>query len=140
MLFLHYDDRGTERSHELAPGTCMVGRLPTSGLVLTDPSVSRQHATVRVDNGRVFVSDAGSRFGTFVNGEQLLAVQDGALVQPGDVLTFGCETAGLPDAVLASFAQDARLRIPMRAGVRSLNLSNAVAVAVYEAWRQQGFS
>jgi tRNA (cytidine/uridine-2'-O-)-methyltransferase len=58
----------------------------------------------------------------------------------GDVLVFGCETAGLPDRILAQFASDARLRIPMRAGVRSLNLSNAVAVAVYEAWRQTGFS
>jgi len=59
---------------------------------------------------------------------------------PGDVLVFGCETAGLPANVLAEFAPDAQLRIPMRAGVRSLNLSNAVAVAVYEAWRQQRFS
>jgi tRNA (cytidine/uridine-2'-O-)-methyltransferase len=58
---------------------------------------------------------------------------------PGDVLTFGCETSGLPEDVLAQFADDARLRIPMRPGVRSLNLSNAVAVAVYEAWRQQRF-
>jgi tRNA (cytidine/uridine-2'-O-)-methyltransferase len=58
---------------------------------------------------------------------------------PGDVLVFGCETAGLPDAIVASFAPDHRLRIPMRPGVRSLNLSNAVAVAVYEAWRQCGF-
>ena len=57
---------------------------------------------------------------------------------PGDVLVFGCETAGLPDAIVAEIAPDARLRIPMRPGVRSLNLSNAVAVAVYEAWRQQG--
>jgi tRNA (cytidine/uridine-2'-O-)-methyltransferase len=57
----------------------------------------------------------------------------------GDVLVFGCETAGLPDEVLAQFAAGERLRIPMRAGVRSLNLSNAVAVAVYEAWRQAGF-
>ena len=56
------------------------------------------------------------------------------------VLVFGCETAGLPDAVLAGFSADARLRIPMRPGVRSLNLSNAVAVAVYEAWRQAGFA
>ena len=60
--------------------------------------------------------------------------------RPGDVLTFGCETAGLPADVLAHFAPDRRLRIPMRAGQRSLNLSNAVAVAVYEAWRQQAFS
>jgi tRNA (cytidine/uridine-2'-O-)-methyltransferase len=59
---------------------------------------------------------------------------------PGDVLTFGCETSGLPDALVAQFAPDARLRIPMRPGVRSLNLSNAVAVVVYEAWRQNGFT
>ena len=57
---------------------------------------------------------------------------------PGDVLVFGCETAGLPDAIVAEITWDARLRIPMRPDVRSLNLSNAVAVAVYEAWRQQG--
>ena len=57
----------------------------------------------------------------------------------GDVLVFGCESSGLPDAVLAQFAPDARLRIPMRAGLRSINLSNAVAVAVYEAWRQLEF-
>jgi len=54
------------------------------------------------------------------------------------VLVFGRETAGLGDALLAQFAAAARLRIPMRQGVRSLNLSNAVAVAVYEAWRQCG--
>jgi tRNA (cytidine/uridine-2'-O-)-methyltransferase len=59
--------------------------------------------------------------------------------QPADVLVFGCESSGLPEAVLAQFAAEERLRIPMRAGVRSLNLSNAVAVAVYEAWRQLGF-
>jgi tRNA (cytidine/uridine-2'-O-)-methyltransferase len=59
---------------------------------------------------------------------------------PGDVLVFGCETSGLPQPVLDEFAHDRRLAIPMRPGVRSLNLSNAVAVAVYEAWRQQGFA
>ena len=57
----------------------------------------------------------------------------------GDVLVFGCESSGLPGALLATFDAAHRLRIPMRPGVRSLNLSNAVAVAVYEAWRQAGF-
>jgi len=57
-----------------------------------------------------------------------------------DVLVFGCETAGLPDPILAEFAPEARLRLPMRPSVRSLNLSNAVAIAVYEAWRQGGFA
>ena len=56
-----------------------------------------------------------------------------------DIFVFGCETSGLPPNILDQFAADARLRIPMRAGVRSLNLSNAVAIAVYEAWRQAGF-
>jgi len=58
----------------------------------------------------------------------------------GDVLVFGAETAGLPEDVLVRFADEARLRLPMRAGNRSLNLSNAVAVVVYEAWRQLGFA
>ena len=58
---------------------------------------------------------------------------------PGDVLTFGCESSGLPADVLAHFAADMHVRIPMQPGVRSLNLSNAVAVAVYEAWRQRDF-
>ena len=58
----------------------------------------------------------------------------------GDGLLFGPETRGLPDDLLESLPDGARLRLPMRPGNRSLNLSNAVAVAVYEAWRQQGFA
>ncbi|HEX7890186.1 MAG TPA: tRNA (uridine(34)/cytosine(34)/5-carboxymethylaminomethyluridine(34)-2'-O)-methyltransferase TrmL [Ramlibacter sp.] len=60
--------------------------------------------------------------------------------QPGDWLVFGSETSGLPAELLASFAGEQRLRLPMRAGQRSLNLSNAVAVTVFEAWRQQDFA
>lgn len=59
---------------------------------------------------------------------------------PGDWLVFGSETSGLPAALLESFPPAQRLRLPMRAGQRSLNLSNAVAVTVFEAWRQQGFA
>jgi tRNA (cytidine/uridine-2'-O-)-methyltransferase len=58
----------------------------------------------------------------------------------GDVFVFGPETRGLPHDVLDTFAPGQRIRIPMRAGNRSLNLSNAIAVVVYEAWRQQGFA
>jgi tRNA (cytidine/uridine-2'-O-)-methyltransferase len=58
---------------------------------------------------------------------------------PNDALLFGPETSGLPDDVLAGVDADHILRIPMRSTSRSLNLSNAVAVALYEAWRQQGF-
>ncbi len=63
-----------------------------------------------------------------------------ARFEPNDVLVFGCESVGLPESIVATFPEDRRLRIPMRPGVRSLNLSNAVAVAVYEAWRQHGFA
>jgi len=61
-------------------------------------------------------------------------------LQPGDVFVFGRETAGLPPEVLDEFAEERRLRLPMLPGQRSLNLSNAVAVTVYEAWRQNGFA
>jgi tRNA (cytidine/uridine-2'-O-)-methyltransferase len=57
----------------------------------------------------------------------------------GDALVFGPETRGLPGELLERCPPERRLRIPMQPGVRSLNLSNAVAVAVYEAWRQAGF-
>jgi tRNA (cytidine/uridine-2'-O-)-methyltransferase len=58
----------------------------------------------------------------------------------GDALLFGCETAGLPGDVLETIPDAQRLRLPMRPDSRSLNLSNTVAVAVYEAWRQLGFA
>ena len=60
--------------------------------------------------------------------------------EPGDAFVFGPEAEGLPDSFVAQFAPHARLRIPMIAGNRSINLSNAVAVVVYEAWRQHGFA
>ena len=56
-----------------------------------------------------------------------------------DAVVFGPETRGLPQALLDALPPDRRLRLPMRPGNRSLNLSNAVAVVVYEAWRQMGF-
>ncbi len=59
--------------------------------------------------------------------------------RPGDALLFGSETSGLPAEVLDRLPAEQVLRLPMRPGNRSLNLSNAVAVAVFEAWRQQGF-
>ena len=58
---------------------------------------------------------------------------------PGDWLVFGAETRGLAPALRESFAANQRLRLPMKTGQRSLNLSNAVAVTVFEAWRQNGF-
>lgn len=60
--------------------------------------------------------------------------------QPDDALLFGPETRGLPAELIAGLLPERVVRIPMRAPCRSLNLSNAVAVVVYEAWRQQGFA
>jgi len=62
-----------------------------------------------------------------------------ALFADGDAVLFGPETRGLPQVVLDSLPPEQRLRLPMRPHNRSLNLSNAVAVVVYEAWRQRGF-
>lgn len=59
--------------------------------------------------------------------------------QGGDWLVFGSESKGLPQEIRAQFPDAQRLRLPMRASQRSLNLSNAVAVTVFEAWRQLGF-
>ena len=65
---------------------------------------------------------------------------DSVAFQPDDVLVFGRETSGLPAEVMAEFADEQRLRLPMLPGQRSLNLSNAVAVTVFETWRQSGFA
>jgi tRNA (cytidine/uridine-2'-O-)-methyltransferase len=80
-----------------------------------------------------------------LGGPRVLAIEtQGALpysaapFRPGDALLFGSETRGLPPAALAAASQV--LHIPMRPGNRSLNLSNAVALVVYEAWRQQAFA
>ena len=61
-------------------------------------------------------------------------------LQSGDAFVFGSETKGLSAAVLADFPADRQLRLPMRPAIRSLNLSNSVAVTVYEAWRQLAFA
>lgn len=58
----------------------------------------------------------------------------------GDALLFGPETRGLSQQVLDSLPAEQRLRVPMQPGSRSLNLSNSVAIILYEAWRQQGFA
>ena len=63
-----------------------------------------------------------------------------AAFRAGDAFLFGPETSGLPQDLLDTFAPQMRLKIPMRPGNRSLNLSNAAAVTVYEAWRQLGFA
>lgn len=81
-----------------------------------------------------------------LKGARLLAVETGGRhcyaewrYLPGDALLFGPETRGLPAAVRARIGEEHSLRIPMQRASRSLNLSNAVALVVYEAWRQCGF-
>ncbi len=64
---------------------------------------------------------------------------DSPTYRDGDAFLFGSETAGLPQPVLDAIPEAQRLRLPMRPHNRSLNLSNAVAVVVFEAWRQGGF-
>ena len=64
---------------------------------------------------------------------------DDPAYRAGDAFLFGSETAGLPQAVLDTIPETQRLRLPMRPGNRSLNLSNTVAVVVFEGWRQAGF-
>lgn len=80
--------------------------------------------------------DPARMFALTTRGERLYAAVRFA---PGDWLVFGGETRGLPEAVRERFAAERRLRLPMRPGNRSLNLSNAVAAVVFEAWRQHGF-
>ena len=86
-------------------------------------------ATERPAPGRMFaLTTRGTR-----------AVHD-TVFAPGDGLVFGSETRGLAAELRERFPAPQRLRLPMRAHQRSLNLSNAVAVTVFEAWRQQGFA
>ncbi|MGE8589212.1 MAG: tRNA (cytidine(34)-2'-O)-methyltransferase [Alcaligenes sp.] len=78
----------------------------------------------------------GRCFALTTRGSRLIG---GSSFQPGDAFVFGRETAGLSAEQLDLFAPEQRIRLPMRAGQRSLNLSNAVAVCVFEAWRQAGY-
>lgn len=82
----------------------------------------------------------------FLNGRRIFALTTKSKrnlfdvrFEENDVFVFGPETSGLPQELLDSFKPEMRLRLPMRPGNRSLNLSNAVAVTVFEAWRQAGF-
>jgi len=79
----------------------------------------------------------GRCFAFTTRGAQAFAAQQWLA---GDWLVFGSETAGLPAEVLGQFSPEQRVRLPMRPGQRSLNLSNTVAVVVFEAWRQQGYA
>ena len=121
----------------------LIGRL---GFEITEPRLRRagldyhemarvtQHADVAaclaaIGPTRLFVIETG---GTLRHTD--------AAYQPGDSFLFGPESRGLPAALVDALPAHVRITLPMRPGNRSLNLSNAVAVTVFEAWRQQGFA
>jgi tRNA (cytidine/uridine-2'-O-)-methyltransferase len=125
---------------------CTLHLVRPLGFELDEKSVTRagmdyaQLAAVKVHDG---LEQCLAAIGT----TRLFAVETGAPTdyaqarfEPGDALLFGSESSGLPAPVLQFIAPGRTLSIPMRAGNRSLNLNNAVAVVVYEAWRQQGFA
>ncbi len=96
------------------------------------------HVVVHEDWSACLAALAGRRIFAFsTRGRQRY---DAVRYREGDVLLFGRETSGLPDELLDALPAAQRLRIPMRPANRSINLSNAVAVAVFEAWRQHDFS
>jgi tRNA (cytidine/uridine-2'-O-)-methyltransferase len=109
-------------------------RVKRAGLDYHDMATVRHHANwaacmASLQGSRLFAveTDQSSRY-------------DEVRYAAGDAFVFGRETSGLPDEVLATVADTHRVRLPMRDGNRSLNLSNSVAVMVYEAWRQCGFA
>lgn len=95
------------------------------------------HVTVHPDWPSCLARFAGQR--VFALSTRGTVRHDSVDYRVGDVLVFGPESRGLPEAVLDAVPAAQRLRIPMRPANRSINLSNAVAVVVYEGWRQLGF-
>ncbi len=108
-------------------------KLRRAGLDYAD--LNRVHRHKDYDSFRAAIGEARV-FACTTKGSR---AHDQIRYQEGDVLLFGSETAGLPDEVLGAFALENRLRIPMLPSSRSMNLSNAVAVVSFEAWRQLGF-
>jgi tRNA (cytidine/uridine-2'-O-)-methyltransferase len=98
-----------------------------------------EYASVRVhaDWQSCVAALSAQRFFALTTSGQASVFETG--FQANDVFVFGSETAGLPENILKDFKSERRLRLPMRPGNRSLNLSNAVAVTVFEAWRQLRF-
>ncbi len=107
-------------------------RLKRAGLDYREYATVQEHASLAafvdsVSPARLFAISTRGKRSLYNN-----------TYQSGDAFLFGPETRGLPQVVLDDLPQPQVIRIPMRHGNRSLNLSNAVAVVIYEAWRQQG--
>jgi tRNA (cytidine/uridine-2'-O-)-methyltransferase len=111
-------------------------QLQRAGLDYHEYAPVRRHASWAAFSGSLHPDPARCFAFTTHGGRPLADVS----WQAGDWLVFGNESAGLPAALRDSFAAAQRVRLPMRPGQRSLNLSNAVAVAVFEAWRQCGYA
>src|SRR5512139_2330507 len=125
---------------------CRLHLVEPLGFDLSDKQVARagldyhDMAGVRVHAGWEAVQAALPErrwFALTTRGSRNYATVD---FRPGDVLLFGPESRGLPSEVLDLFDTEHRLRLPMLPGSRSMNLSNAVSVVVFEAWRQNGFA
>lgn len=116
------------------------------GFQLTDRALARSGLDYH-DLARVCVHDDWSSCAQRFEDRRIFAAStrgstrfDSVDYMAGDVLVFGPETRGLPEEFLEALPASNRLRIPMRPDSRSINLSNAVAVVLYEAWRQLGFA
>jgi tRNA (cytidine/uridine-2'-O-)-methyltransferase len=125
---------------------CRLHLVKPLGFRLDDAQLRRagldyhEYATLQVhaDWPALLAAFAGLRLWAFTT--KATQTLPEARFEPGDGLVFGPESRGLPGDVLASIPAELHLRLPMRPDSRSLNLSNSVAVAVYEAWRQNGYA
>jgi tRNA (cytidine/uridine-2'-O-)-methyltransferase len=121
----------------------LVGRL---GFEITEPRLRRAgldyhemtNVSQHVDLAACLVAIGPTRLFVIETGGRLRHTD--AAYRPGDSFLFGPESRGLPEALIGGLPAHERITLPMRPGNRSLNLSNAVAVTVFEAWRQQGFA
>ena len=109
-------------------------KLRRAGLDYSEWAAVKSHASLDEFNAKV---QPNKLYACTTKGSQAYTK---ARFNAGDALVFGPETRGLPEHLLQSFPPEQRLRLPMQAQSRSLNLSNSVAVFVYEAWRQLDFS
>lgn len=125
---------------------CTLHLVKPLGFVLDDKSVRRAGLDYH-DMANVHIHSNLETCLQALGDARIFAIETGgsghyseAGFRPGDALLFGSETRGLPVAVLERLPRQRHVTIPMRAGNRSLNLSNAVAVVVFDAWRQNGFA
>lgn len=130
----------------IANNGCWLHLIEPMGFRIDDAKMRRAGLDYH-DLAKVTIHPNYAAFAASVSGQRIFAITTKGTraytevaFQDGDVLLFGAETTGLAPEVMASIAQSDRLRIPMLPNNRSLNLSNAVAIVSYEAWRQLGFA